>query len=284
MSRLAQLVIIGLLAAAASMARAHDNGHDNCEFTAPRSAKVDTAGAKRIEIHARAGSLVIEGVKDASQAQASGRACASEQKFLDDIRIETRREGDVAYVEVVMPDTEKVMLFGIKDLYATLDLRVSVPEQLPVVAVDSSGEAEIRNLASLNMTDSSGELRIDDVRGDLTVRDSSGEIRVKNIGGTVRLTDSSGDVEIDGVERDVLIDVDSSGGLEISRVKGDVRIDQDSSGDIRIADVEGAVRIDTDSSGGVDVRRVGGGFKLGSKGSGGIHVADVKGEVDVPQR
>ncbi len=280
MSKSAQLLIIGLLVAAASLAARADE----CEYTAPRSASVDTAGAKRIEISARAGSLSIDGVKGAKGIEASGRACVSEEKFLDDVRLEGRREGDVAYLEVIMPDTEKVMSFGFKDIYATLDLRVRVPDDIPVVAIDSSGEAEVRNLAALRMTDSSGELRISDVRGDVSVRDSSGELWLRNIGGNLDLSDSSGDVEIDGVERDVNVEVDSSGNLEIEHVKGSVRIDQDSSGDIGIADVGGEVRIDRDSSGSVDVRRVGGDFSLGAKGSGSVQVAEVKGKVDVPNR
>ena len=280
MSRFAQLLIVGLVAAAASMA----SKADECEFSAQRAAKLDAAGASRVEISARAGELVIEGAKGATQVAATGRACASNQKVLDDIRIEARREGDVLYVDVRMPDSEKVMSLGIDDLYATLDLRVSVPDNLAVVALDSSGEAEVRNVAALNMTDSSGELRIDGVRGDVAVRDSSGELWVRHVGGSLKLNDSSGDVDVDGVERDVVVEVDSSGNLDIGHVKGNVRIDQDSSGDIRIADVGGEVRIQTDGSGGVDVRRVGGGFSLGSKGSGNVQVAEIKGKVDVPDR
>ena len=274
MSRLLQIAIIGLAALATSlMARA-----DDCEFTADRTATIDTAGAKRIDISARAGELFIEGAKG-GPVEARGRACASEQEYIDQIKLESRREGDTVYLEVRMPDTEKHSGWGSN--YATLDLRVTVPDSIPLRVTDSSGEAEVRNVKALNMTDSSGELRITNVPGDIEVRDSSGELWIRNVG-SLRLSDSSGDVEIEGVEGDVKIDVDSSGSLEIENVKGKVQIDQDSSGDIRIVDVGGDVRIDSDSSGSVDVRRVGGAFALGTKGSGSIQVADVKGTVTVP--
>ena len=100
--------------------------------------------------------------------------------------------------------------------------------------------------------------------------------------GSVRLSDSSGEVDIDGVERDVKVDVDSSGELNVENVKGNVTIDQDSSGDISVVDVGGDVRIESDSSGGVYVKRVGGAFSLGSKSSGDIQVAEIKGTVTVP--
>jgi hypothetical protein len=278
MSKFAQLLIIGLVGCAASMV----SRADECKFSAERNARIEAAGAKRIEINARAGDLNVEGVKNAAEVVANGRACASSQEDLDQTQIDTRREGDVIYVNVRVPDTDQATFLGFSK-YAWLDLRLTLPANLPVTALDSSGEAEIRGVASLDMTDSSGELRIRDVAGDVSVRDSSGELWIRNIGGSVRLSDSSGAVDIDQVGRDLEVEVDSSGEMEIQRVTGNVHIRQDSSGDIRIADVDGAVRIDSDSSGGVDVRRVGS-FKLGSKGSGGVNFADVKGAVEVPQR
>lgn len=280
MSRFAQLLIIGVVAGAASMA----SRADDCKFTAERDAKIDAAGAKSVEITARAGSLEIEGSKDAARVEAHGRACASDQKSLDEIRIDTRREGEVLYVDVRMPEMKGKWLDDDDDRYARLDVRITLPQKLAVTALDSSGEARVRNVASLNMTDSSGELRISDVAGDVTVRDSSGELSIRNVEGSVKLNDSSGDVDIAEVGRDVNVEVDSSGGLEIRQVKGNVRIEQDSSGDIRIDNVTGDVRIDSDSSGGVDVARVGGAFSLGMKGSGDVQFADIKGAVSVPRR
>lgn len=276
MSRLLQIAIIGLAFTAASLAARADD----CEFTADRTAAIDLAGARQIDISARAGELFIEGAKG-GRVEARGRACASEQEYLDQIKLETRREGDTVFLEVRMPDTDKVSI-GWGSNYATLDLRVTVPDSLPLRVTDSSGEAEVRNVAALDMTDSSGELRITNVPGEVEVRDSSGELWIRTVG-SVRLSDSSGDVEIEGVERDVKIDVDSSGSLDIENVKGKVQIDQDSSGDIHIVDVGGDVRIESDSSGGVYVKRVAGAFDLGAKGSGSIDVADVKGAVTVPR-
>lgn len=280
MSKFVQLLIIGLLASAASMA----SRADGCKYSAKRDAAIDVAGAKRIEIAARAGSLAIEGRADAARVEASGLACASSEAFLEQVRIETKREGDVLYVKVLMPDLDRESHDDHDDRYATLDIRVQVPEKLAVSAIDSSGDARIRNVASLEMTDSSGELRISDVPGDVTLRDSSGDITLREVGGSVVLNDSSGDVLIDQVGRNVNVEVDSSGDLEIRDVKGSVHIQQDSSGDIRVGEVTGGVSIDSDGSGGVDVWRVGGAFRLGSKGSGDVQFADVKGEVQVPQR
>lgn len=279
MSKFAQLLVIGLIACVASAA----SRADGCKYSAKREGAIDTAGAKRVQISTRAGSLALEGKSGATRVEASGLACASSEQFLEQIRIETKREGEVLYLDVRMPNLEGEPHED-DDRYATLDIRISVPDTLAVVATDSSGEARIRDLAALDMTDSSGELRISDIAGDVKVRDSSGDIAIRDVGGGVVLNDSSGNVVIDQVAKDVNVEVDSSGDLEIREVKGSVHIEQDSSGDIRVGDVTGGVEIESDSSGSVDVWRVGGAFNLGTKGSGDVQFADIKGPVSVPKR
>lgn len=253
---------------------------DECKVTAERSAQLAVAGAKRIEITARAGDLRIDGARDATHVKASGKACASEQKLLDLIQLELRLDGEVLHVDVRMPDIDALDVVG--SAYATLDLAISLPDLLPLVILDSSGDTEISGVASTNMTDSSGDLRIRAVTGDVVVRDSSGDLWVEQVSGNLSLLDSSGEIDVADVRSDVLVEVDSSGSIELERVGRNVRIQQDSSGDIEIADVQGSVQIDSDGSGSVDVRGVGGAFTLGSKGSGDVRVAEVKGSVVVP--
>jgi hypothetical protein len=273
-----QLALILIVAALTSTARANE-----CEHSAERKGQMDAAGAKRIEIKARAGNLRVTGEKGGGVV-ASGMACASSEKILDGIQLQVRRDGDGLLVEVVMPDRETMDsagggLFGSN--YASLDLTVRVPDDVAMVITDSSGDAEITRVASADVTDSSGDLRIRDVPGNLRVRDSSGEITLRNIGGNLELQDSSGDVRVSDVSGSVEVTVDSSGDLDIERVKRDVVIEQDSSGTIMIADVDGSVRIDHDGSGDIDVRRVKGKFTVGSKGSGDVREADIGGGVDI---
>jgi hypothetical protein len=278
MSKAMQLVLVFLVVEVFSLTCRADDDYD-CKFAAQRSAAMDVAGARAIDIRARAGSLTVDGTKGATRVEAGGRACASAQQVLDGIKIDARRENDVLRIEVVMP--ERAQFEGLGSVYASLDLRVSVPDNLPISVTDSSGDAEISRIASGDVTDSSGELRIHDVTGDLKVRDSSGDLVVRNVGGNVRLNDSSGDVRLDGIQGGVEVDVDSSGDLDIERVTRDVHVAQDSSGEIHIADVGGSVSIDSDGSGDVEIRRVKGSFTLGNKGSGEVRQADVSGPVNI---
>lgn len=232
----------------------------DCAYREPRDATVDAAGAKEIRIVARAGFLRVEGRSGLTEVRAQGTACADTESLLDQIRLSATRSGDRVRIEVEIPENR-----GFWDHDARLDLSMEVPDTVPLVVRDSSGPLELRGVASAEIEDSSGEMVILDVAGNLTVDDSSGEIEIARIGGSIRLQDSSGEIDI-------------------REVGGSVDIVQDSSGDIDIAGVGGNVLIRRDSSGGIDVRDVEGDFTVEHDGSGGIRHRNVKGAVQIPER
>lgn len=232
---------------------------DDCKFTAERESSVDTSGAARIEIAARAGDLALRPSKTSVLA-ANGRACASSEEILSQINVRTRRTGDTVRVYVEVPDP----LEGPGNVYAWVDLGIAVPAGIPVTLTDSSGDMTIDGVQVERLTDSSGDMTIRNVPADIEIGDSSGDIRIEDAVGRVQVTDSSGDIVIRGA-REVVIPSDSSGSIRITHVTGDVRIDNDSSGDVSVADVGGA-------------------FELVADSSGEVSVSEVKGQVTVPPR
>ncbi len=230
---------------------------DDCRFTAQRSASVDTDGAARIEIAARAGDLALK-PSTTKVLAAHGRACASSEEILSQVNVQARRNGDVIRVYVEVPDP----IEGPGNTYAWLDLGVAVPAGIPVSLIDSSGDMTIDEVRVVKITDSSGDIVARKLPADVEIGDSSGDVRVEDAAGRVQVTDSSGDIVVRGA-REVVIPTDSSGSIEISRVTGDVRIDNDSSGDVSVADI-------------------GGGFELVTDSSGEVSVSDVKGVVNLP--
>jgi DUF4097 and DUF4098 domain-containing protein YvlB len=253
---------------------------EGCKFTKDHAADVKLGGAKRIVVTAGAGELTVRGEDGRAAAGAAGRACASSQELLDQIRIESRVEGDAVHVRTILPDMADDM-FGFSR-YARMDLTVLVPKAAVLSIEDSSGDLQLSNVQAATVADSSGDQDIRDVAGDLDVTDSSGEIEIERVGGNLRLKDSSGDVDVNDVRGNVEVTVDSSGGLEIERVAGAVHILSDSSGDIGITEVQRDVTIDSDSSGSIQVERIGGNFTVGADGSGGITHNRVMGKVQIP--
>lgn len=230
----------------------------DCRHAADRTISIDTAGADRIEVLGRAGDLDIRTAPGTTLA-ASGRACASSEKYLAQTQLRAVREGRTVKVFVQVPEEMK----GIGLLYASLDLVVNVPAGPPVEVTDSSGDTTINGVNVTRVKDSSGDLVARGVTGSIAINDSSGDIRIERAAGTVTVEDSSGDIVIRGAEN-VVVRSDSSGDVDVAQVAGDVRIENDSSGDINIADVGRNVAVLADTSGSVQV-------------------SGVKGTVSVPQ-
>jgi hypothetical protein len=229
----------------------------DCKFSAERKAGIDTTGAERVEILARAGDLTVRPAAG-SALGAAGRACASHQKFLDQTQLHVQRAGNVIQVHVLTPED----MSGIGVFYAYLDLQVVVPVGLPVEITDSSGDMSVEGVRVARITDSSGDITARQLLADVEINDSSGDIRVEDAAGAVRVEDSSGDVVIRGA-KSVHIPQDSSGDMTIERIAGDVSIDRDSSGDVIVSNVGGNVEFIAD-------------------GSGLVRVTDVKGTVRLP--
>jgi DUF4097 and DUF4098 domain-containing protein YvlB len=277
MNKTVTAVAVGSALLACTLAvPAHAN---DCKHSTHRTANSAGPDIKRVVLEAGAGDLTVRG-GDSSDVKVDGKACASSDELLADIRLEIRREGDTVYVRTVLPEISGIV-FGFAR-YAYMDVSVDVPKTASVELDDSSGDMHVSNVRRASITDSSGDQTLEHVAGDLDVADSSGEIRISDVSGGLRLRDSSGDVDVNGVQGDVVVTVDSSGDLDISHVTGGVHIISDSSGDIEISDVKRDVTIDDDSSGGITVRDVAGNFTVGSDGSGGIHYDRVAGTVRVP--
>jgi hypothetical protein len=251
---------------------------ESCDF---RNAGVDAAGVVKIVIHAGAGDLKVHGTADGRRIDAKGVACAGKQALLDQSQLSVRREGNVVFVETKLPQEGEGWTWG-KNEYAYLDLGVSLPANIAIEAVDSSGDATFEDLKSLVLQDSSGDLTLARIAGALEVNDSSGDVEIDRAG-SVRVNDSSGNLDIDEVSGDVVVENDSSGDIEIAQVKGSVTIEQDSSGTIRVEDVRGSVTVDNDSSGDIYAGRVNGDFTVKNDSSGSIGHTAIGGKISVPR-
>jgi hypothetical protein len=165
----------------------------DCRHSADREIRVETAGASRIEIAARAGDLDVR-AGTAGQVLARGRACASSAEFLEQTQLRAVRDGSTLKVFVQVPEEMK----GIGLFYARLDVEIDVPADVPVEVIDSSGDATVTGVRLTRLTDSSGDVDIARVAGSVPIEnDSSGDIDVTDVGRDVAvLADTSGTVSV----------------------------------------------------------------------------------------
>lgn len=233
---------------------------ENCDEKAPRRVATPASGITKIIVEARAGSLEVTGRQGTSEVVAAGTACSSDEDFVKEMNLRMRRSGTELYVEAIIPQRGHNFF----PFEARLDFEVTVPAGIPIAVHDSSGWMKITNVGQASIDDSSGEIQIRGVRGNLDVHDSSGAVEIEDV---------SGDVTIE----------DGSGAMTIERVGGAVHVEDDGSGAIAIRNVKRDVTIDEDGSGGVLVADVGGNFTVRRKGSGHVEYERISGRVSVPR-
>jgi len=253
---------------------------EDCKFSSDRDASF-TGTISKVVVSASAGYLKIRG-DAAGGVKAKGRACASSESLVGKIGLESRREGDVVYLTVVMAEGMGD-LFGF-NRYSSLDLDVTVPKTAELEITDTSGDVELSDVGKSKIADSSGDMLLKNINGDLTVSDDSGEIRIVTVSGNVLLSDGSGAIDIEDVRGDAKISSDSSGDIAIAKVGGNAEVVDDSSGDITIREVKRNVTIRNDTSGNINVSDVGGNFSVNADSSGNILHERVAGSVRIPAK
>jgi DUF4097 and DUF4098 domain-containing protein YvlB len=233
------------------------------DYTSPRNAVVDAAGARTVEVEAAAGSLRVEGKAGLRQVQVTGTARASSQQFLSQIRLIAERRGDVVFIKADIPEQD--WNYRHDNYSAALDLVIQVPQGINAEVSDGSGDAKVLNVGSLEASDGSGDFSLDGAAGSVRITDGSGNLTIANVGGDVRVSDGSGEIDV-------------------RNVTGSFTVETDGSGSIHATDVRGSVVVENDGSGEIEVNKVGRDFRVENKGSGSIDYSAVLGQVDVPDR
>lgn len=291
------LVVAGVALAACSVSAL---AADRCRYSAPRNADIDAAGLQALLLSTRSADVQVQGVAGLKTIQMRGTACASDQSWLDDLKVDTGRSGDRASINVV-PHGSLTSLFG--SGYAYLKLRISVPSTLAVSVDGGSGDMTASALASLDVDGGSGDIRINGIAGALKLRSGSGDVSASGVGsvelgragsGDVEIRDvhgsvqagntGSGDVDFKNVGGDVGLERTGSGDVDIEGARGNVTIHATHSGDVELDRIGGNVDIGSAGSGSIEADGVGGDFRVGSRGSGDIDYRNVQGKVSVPQR
>jgi hypothetical protein len=167
-----------------------------------------------------------------------------------------------------------------------IDFEVVVPERSSLQLVDTSGIIRISDMrAPVEVHDGSGTLSVVRVQGVVTIVKDSGDIAVERVEGPTRIASHSGQLklrdlaQLDIDESDGNLDVvnvgtawihNKGGNITISSVSGALDID-DESGEIRVTDAQHEVKI-RDTSGQLRVSR-----------AGSVTIYDTSGDITIQQ-
>jgi DUF4097 and DUF4098 domain-containing protein YvlB len=215
---------------------------DDCKIAADRTASSPLTGIERIEIETQAGDLHVIGAPGATTAEARGKACASGDDMLEGITLEMERADKVLRITAKTPGGSMLRMFG-RSSYARLDLNITIPANLPVTLVDTSGDLEVASVAALDLKDDSGDILVHDIARDVAIDDDSGDLTVTNVKGNVTLKDKSGDIKVRNVGGTVEVTSDGSGDIDVQEVARGLIVRSDSSGELNFSGVRGNVEI-----------------------------------------
>lgn len=263
----------------------------SCALAADRKTypmDIPAAGVKTITFDLQEGEFVLHGSPD---AQAVGMHVSIDRTWIfrlgeQDILkrlIKVSGEG-TDHITIATDIPRSISNWGRAEY--PIDFDVVVPEGTVLQVRDTSGIIRIANMkAPVDVHDGSGTLSVVGLQGDLTIAKDSGDIVVERVTGTTKIDSKSGQMklrslsQVDIEHSDGNVDLSDVGTARISNNSGNLRVTtgsgpldiDDESGEIYIADVKGDIKIH-DTSGQIRILR-----------SGAITINDTDGDITVQQ-
>lgn len=287
-------------------AQADDDG-SRCAHSQPRNLQLDLAGVDTVVFDIGGNDLDLRAAAGGA-GRIDGRACASDEKYFDDLVLEQKKTGATLVVRT-RRDGASTSNFNFSFLgigfsrYAYMQLKTTLPDNLAVELKVGSGDASVTGVRALDATIGSGDLVASSIRGRFSGSAGSGDIRASDIGSldlrsigsgdaTIRQvrgaskvgTIGSGDLAIRGTQGPVEIGSTGSGDVELTGIGGDVSLGSTGSGDLDFADIRGNVTVGSIGSGDLDVNGVRGNLSVRSVGSGDVDHRNVDGRIDLPKK
>ncbi|MCC5853090.1 MAG: hypothetical protein JJU30_09655 [Alkalimonas sp.] len=293
---IAMVALSSALALGSNMVKASER----CAYSSEQ--QLTLADVQRLQLVLASDQLTLTGGAN-QEVQVHARLCASSQKRLDELKLESRQQGNSTRLQLLPERRSNQFSSGFFRRggdYGWFDLTVQVPAAMLLDLTLSSGSATINNIAGLDLVLSSGRVQASQVAGpvsstvssgQLTLSDagpvqlnalSSGQVTLRQVGAVQASSVSSGQLSIERAAGDVTLNSLSSGQLRVSDVQGSVRVDRISSGSARISEVTGDAAFGSIGSGSIRAERIGGDLSLDRKGSGSVRHQDVQGQVRLP--
>lgn len=251
---------VGSLAVALGLALAASS----CDVELTEEAYVETSEAElawvagtRLEVVNVRGDLeIVERPGERVSIEARKRVIAAsddeERELAREIRVEAVQADGKLRIEVTYPDralsSSRVVILGreARRPRASVQLRVSLPAGAPIRMETRSGDLRSeRYTGTLDFSSSSGDLYLDDWRGDCLVTTRSGDASILRIDGSLRMSSASGDLSGEEVTQDLDFTA-TSGDIQLARVGGHLAVST-ASGDVDIDRVGGGIEVRTTS-------------------------------------
>lgn len=273
MRKLSLLTLL-LLAPAAAFAATPE-----CKHSQPRNLALDLAGVKAVVFDIGSNDFTIDASAGA-KAALGGKACASSEKYLEQLKLTQHKAGEKLYVTARREGMTGGIFLGSN--YAYLKLSATLPDNVMVQLKVGSGDAVVTGAPMLSADVNSGDVEARHIHGLVAASVGSGDIILEDIGSLHVISVGSGDLSAKKVRGPAKIGSVGSGDFELDGATGDVEIGSVGSGDAKVTGVSGSVTVASVGSGDLEVDDIRGDLSVRSKSSGSVSHNRIDGRVDVP--
>jgi hypothetical protein len=250
-----------------------------CKHSQPRNLTLDLAGVKAVVFDIASNDLTVDAIAGA-KATLGGQACASDEKYLQQLKLTQHKAGDKLYVTARREGSSVGIFLGSN--YAYLKLAATLPDSVMVQLKVGSGDAVVTGAPLLSADVGSGDVEAKHIRGLVAAAVGSGDISLEDIGSLHVISVGSGDLSARKVRGPAKVGSVGSGDFELDGALGDVEIGSVGSGDAKVTGVSGSVNVASVGSGDVEVNDIRGDLTVRSKSSGSVGHNRVDGRISVP--
>lgn len=259
-----------------------------CSVESAEHMTLDAANIKALKVSIGPDTVQLKG-REQDNGELRIRKCASSQRRLDALQASQQMRGDTLTLEldhggrVNRHNSSFFGLFRSGD-YGYFEISGTIPNHWELDMSVGSGEAEISDVAGVNIVIGSGDASIKNIAGEVVATIGSGDLKVEKAGTLSIGSIGSGDLEAESISGAVEIGSIGSGDAELENIGGGVSVGNIGSGALKMKRVAGNVAAGTLGSGHIEASYIDGDFTLRSKGSGSTNINNVKGAVSVPNR
>ncbi|MBE0559102.1 MAG: DUF4097 family beta strand repeat protein, partial [Proteobacteria bacterium] len=155
------------------------------------------------------------------------------------VRVDGIDPDDVDKLEMSQSGNTVTVRFRQRNSWSDLRYEISLPAEFNVELKTAGGDIEFTGpmVGTLNGETAGGDIRLSDVKGEISFKTAGGDIRTGKVGGDAELKTAGGDIEV----------LDASGQVEAATAGGDIKVGnvgksleaKTSGGDIKVGDVGG---------------------------------------------
>jgi DUF4097 and DUF4098 domain-containing protein YvlB len=236
MRKSAPLVVAfaGFVAAAMALA-ACDISVGNAEYSVREEKTFTVSGPARLALTTFDGNIEVRGW-DRNEVLVEVEKRGPDQATVDKIQVKAGQNGNVITIDV--PKPSPLVTTGFRRT-PSASLIVSVPTQTAVAARSGDGAVTIRRVhGTVDVDTDDGNVRVEELKGDLKIRTGDGAVDARQIEGGARIDTGDGNIRADGVFKGLYLET-RDGAIDFT-----VRPGSDVESDWSVTTGDGNVRLE----------------------------------------